>query len=197
MKVHLKSGQELCGLDKVIICTGYQFTLPFLPNYHDDKLTSGEANETILVTDGTQAHNLHKDIFYIPDPTLAFIGVPFFTATFTLYEFQAITAANVLSGTASLPSESAMRQEYNERVNRKGYGKQFHSLKDVEEDYVNDLLNWINGPRAEKGLDPIEGHTGTWHKAKKAQRERLKAFVEDSRRDSGVGGLLELQTCST
>ncbi|EYE98611.1 putative FAD dependent oxidoreductase [Aspergillus ruber CBS 135680] len=196
LKVHLKSGQELCGLDQIIICTGYQFTLPFLPNYHDDKLTSGEANETILITDGTQAHNLHKDIFYIPDPTLAFIGVPFYTATFTLFEFQGITAANVLSGIASLPSESAMRQEYNERVNKKGHGKQFHSLKDVEEDYVNSLLNWINRPRAEKGLGPIEGHTETWHEAKKAQRERLGAFFEDSRRDSGVG-LSELQTCST
>ncbi|KAL5046175.1 hypothetical protein BDW71DRAFT_207537 [Aspergillus fruticulosus] len=28
LKVHLKSGQVLCGLDQVIICTGYQFTLP-------------------------------------------------------------------------------------------------------------------------------------------------------------------------
>ncbi|KAL4780013.1 major facilitator superfamily domain-containing protein [Aspergillus varians] len=195
LKVHLKSGQELCGLDQVIICTGYQFALPFLPNYHDDSLTSGEANETILITDGTQAHNLHKDIFYIPDPTLAFVGVPFYTATFTLFEFQAITAANVFSGIASLPSENTMREEYNERVSRKGHGKRFHSLKDVEEDYVNDLLAWINVPRVEKGLAPVEGHTGIWHEAKQGQRERLKAFFEDSRRDSGVGGIPELQTC--
>lgn len=198
LKVHLKSGQELCGLDQVIICTGYQFTLPFLPSYHDDSLSPEEANETILITDGTQAHNLHKDIFYIPDPTLAFVGVPFYTATFTLFEFQAITIANVFSGNAETPPESNMRQEYNDRLSRKGAGKRFHSLKDIEEDYVKELLDWINGPRVEKGLSPIEGHTGTWHKAKEAQRERLKAFFEDNgtRRDSGIGALPELQTCS-
>ncbi|KAL2848597.1 major facilitator superfamily domain-containing protein [Aspergillus pseudodeflectus] len=193
LKIHLKSGQTLCNVHEIIICTGYQFTLPFLPEYHNDKLTPAEADERVLVTDGTQAHNLHKDIFYIPDPTLAFVGVPFYTATFTLFEFQAIVVANVLSGIAGLPAESAMRQEYTERVARKGVGKRFHSLKDIEEAYVDDLLDWVNGFRAERGLAKIQGHTATWHQAKEAQRERLKSFFEDSgsRRDSGIGGLPE------
>ncbi|KAL2822478.1 major facilitator superfamily domain-containing protein [Aspergillus granulosus] len=196
LKVHLKSGQELCNVHEIIICTGYQFTLPFLPEYHDDNLSPAEADEKILVTDGSQAHNLHKDIFYIPDPTLAFVGVPFYTATFTLFEFQAMVVANVFSGIANLPAENEMRSEYNERVNRKGVGKRFHSLKDIEELYVNELLDWVNGFRAELGLAAIEGHTKTWHEAKEAQRERLKSFFEDSssRRDSGIGELRILRT---
>jgi hypothetical protein len=198
LKIQLKSGQTLCNVHEIIICTGYQFTLPFLPEYHNDKLTPAEADEKILVTDGTQAHNLHKDIFYIPDPTLAFVGVPFYTATFTLFEFQAIVVANVLSGIAGLPAESVMRQEYNGRVAKKGVGKRFHSLKDIEEAYVNDLLDWVNGFRVERGLAVIEGHTETWHKAKEAQRERLKSFFEDSgsKRDSGIGGLPEVASCT-
>ncbi|KAL2814676.1 major facilitator superfamily domain-containing protein [Aspergillus cavernicola] len=191
LKLHLKSGQELCGIDTVIICTGYQFTLPFLAEYHDDRLAPEEADDKLLVTDGSQAHNLHKDIFYIPDPTLAFVGVPFYTATFTLFEFQALAVANVLAEIASLPSKSEMKQEYAERLGKKGHGKRFHSLKDVEEIYVDDLLQWVNASRVEKSLVPIEGHTETWHKAKEAQRERLKAFFDDSnsRRDSGIGGI--------
>ncbi|KAL4995061.1 major facilitator superfamily domain-containing protein [Aspergillus recurvatus] len=194
LKVHLKSGQELCGLDQVIICTGYQFTLPFLADYHNDKISPAEADETVLVTDGTQAHNLHKDIFYISDPTLAFVGVPFYTATFTLFEFQAIAVANVFSGIAGLPSQQDMRAEYNEKLKEKGHGKRFHSLKDVEEDYVNDLLEWINKPRVERGLTAIEGHTEKWYEAKEAQRERLKLLFEsatatEGRRDSAIGGL--------
>ncbi|KAL2871159.1 major facilitator superfamily domain-containing protein [Aspergillus lucknowensis] len=184
LKMHLKSGQELCGIDQVILCTGYQFTLPFLAAYHDDALTPQEADETVLVTDGSQAHNLHRDIFYIPDPTLAFVGVPFYTATFTLFEFQAIAVANVLSGIAELPTESEMRAEYRERVKQKGYGRQFHSLKDIEEVYVRGLLDWINVFRERRGLTPAEGHTETWHEAKKAGRERLKAFFDDARRDT-------------
>ncbi|KAL4937216.1 hypothetical protein BDV06DRAFT_232720 [Aspergillus oleicola] len=198
LKVHLKSGQTLCNLDEVIICTGYQFTLPFLPTYHDDNLSPAKANETILVTDGTQAHNLHKDIFYISDPTLAFVGVPFYTATFTLFEFQAITVANVFAGIAALPEQSEMRREYNEKIATKGVGKRFHSLKDVEEEYVQDLLGWVNKYRARQGLKSIEGHTETWQEAKEAQRERLKNLFESSRRDSGIGGLPELAaTCIT
>ncbi|KAL4810683.1 hypothetical protein BDV18DRAFT_155295 [Aspergillus unguis] len=199
LKVHLKSGQVLCNLDTIILCTGYQFTLPFLPEYHNDGASPAEADDRVLVTDGTQAHNLHKDIFYIPDPTLAFVGVPFYTATFTLFEFQAIVVTNVWSGLARLPAEKSMREEYNDKIHTKGVGKRFHSLKDVEEDYVTDLLGWINRERTEKGLAEIEGHTETWHEAKAAQRERIRTlFASDStdRRDSGIGNGLILPACA-
>jgi ACS family pantothenate transporter-like MFS transporter len=132
----------------------------------------------MLVTDGTQLHNLHKDIFYIPDPTLLFIGVPYFTATFTLFEFQAITAAAVLSGLADLPSEDAMRKEYEERVERKGYGKMFHSLRGVEVEYVNELLEWVNPTAKERGGQAIEGHSQTWHAARAVLSERMKKMFE-------------------
>ncbi|KAB8233988.1 putative FAD dependent oxidoreductase [Aspergillus alliaceus] len=171
--VHLKSGQKLCGIDRIIICTGYHITLPFLRNYHNDELASEHADEKILVTDGTQVHNLHKDIFYIPDPTLAFIGVPYYTATFTLFEFQAIVATQVFSGIAKLPSQDAMRSEYLEKVKAIGSGKKFHSLKDKEEFYVNDLLQWVNDDRATQELGPLEGHTPKWLEAKELHRQRI------------------------
>ncbi|PYI23927.1 pantothenate transporter [Aspergillus violaceofuscus CBS 115571] len=189
LNIHLKSGQKLCEIDDVIICTGYHITLPFLPELHDDATPAEKANGTILVTDGTQVHNLHKDIFYIPDPTLAFVGVPYYTATFTLFEFQAIVVANVFAGIAQVPSEGDMREEYAEKIRTKGSGKTFHSLKDVEEVYVDDLMGWINGYREQRGLPAIDGHTETWHAAKAIQRERVKGLIGggSSRRDSGVG----------
>lgn len=85
--VHLKSGQKLCRIHHIVFCTGYHITLPFLKQFHEDETAPSKASDTVLVTDGTQVHNLHKDIFYIPDPTLAFVGVPYYTATFTLFEF--------------------------------------------------------------------------------------------------------------
>ncbi|RAK99928.1 putative FAD dependent oxidoreductase [Aspergillus ibericus CBS 121593] len=197
MAVHLKSGQKLCGIDAVIICTGYHITLPFLSEYHDDATPAEKANETILVTDGTQVHNLHKDIFYIPDPTLAFVGVPYYTATFTLFEFQAIVVANVFAGIADLPFRSEMRDEYTRKIKEKGSGKRFHSLKDVEEFYVLDLLEWINADREKHGLPAIEGHSDSWHAGKAAQRERVQLLLGPGRRrDSGIGELpaLEVET---
>jgi hypothetical protein len=90
-----------------------------------------------------------------------------------------------------------MRSEYRERVKKKGYGKKFHSLKDSEEEYVKELLGWVNAFRVERGLESIEGHTAEWHGARGAQMEKIKAFFEASKRDSGVGGLPELESCST
>ena len=90
--------------------------LPFLDEYNDYTSSAAEANDTVLVTDGTQVHNLHQDIFYIPDPTLAFVGIPFYTATFSLFEFQAIAVTAFLSGVAQLPSTASLRTEYENRV---------------------------------------------------------------------------------
>jgi len=119
-------------------------------------------------------HNLHKDIFYIPDPTLVFIGVPYFTATFTLFEFQAMVAAKVIAGKVKLPRQEEMRKEYEERVREKGYGKAFHSLREVEEAYVDELVGWAN-EQLEDG-QRLKGHTEMWKIKKKEQAERIKAL---------------------
>lgn len=174
--VTLKSGQKLCDIHHVILCTGYHLTLPFLPHLHSDDTPIDQATETLLVTDGSQFHNLHKDIFYINDPTLAFVGVPFFTATFTLFEFQAMVVAKVLSGQVKLPSTEAMRLEYNERVAKKGYGKAFHSLRDKEVEYVDELLAWVNSDLEQIGERKLNGHTTKWHAAKEEQVQRMKAM---------------------
>lgn len=151
--------------------------LPFLDEYNNYSLSAAEANDKVLVTDGTQVHNLHQDIFYIPDPTLAFVGIPFYTATFSLFEFQAIAVAAFLSGVAQLPSTTSLRSEYENRVKEKGLGRSFHSLKDQEQPYVVELMKWVNTERAERGLPPIEGHTQSWITERAALSERLKLIL--------------------
>ena len=151
-------------------------TVPFLHEYHNDDTSSHEADEKVLITDGNQVHNLHKDIFYIQDPTLAFVGVPYYTATFTLFEFQAMAVAAVFSGIASLPTIRDMRTEYLKKVQRLGAGKQFHSLKDVEDVYVRDLVDWVNDGRSGFHLPPIQGHTKHWFRARKAYKEQIKVL---------------------
>ncbi|KAF1918838.1 dimethylaniline monooxygenase [Ampelomyces quisqualis] len=174
--VTLKSGRKLCDIHHVILCTGYHLTVPFLPHLHRDDVSVEQADETVLVTDGTQFHNLHKDIFYIEDPSLVFVGVPFFTATFTLFEFQAMVVAKVFSGQAKLPSKEAMRSEYNKRLTAKGHGKAFHSLRDQEAQYVNELLSWVNPDLKVAGQHEISGHTEQWHQARRDALERIRAL---------------------
>lgn len=173
LTVRLKSGQTLDHIDIIVLCTGYQMVLPFLPDYNDNELS-----ETAIVTNGQQFHNLHQDIFYIPDPSLAFVGVSFYTATFTLFEFQAIAVTAFLSQTSQLPSVESMRTEYQNRIDLKGNGRGFHSLKGEEEPYVQKIIEWVNSGREKQGLSVIQGHTDSWLEGKKAHVERLALLFQ-------------------
>ncbi|CZT00612.1 hypothetical protein WAI453_009246 [Rhynchosporium graminicola] len=176
--ITLTDGTVLTGVDKVIIATGYLFSLPFLLDLHDDSLTPEEANETILVTDGTQIHNLHKDIFYIPDPSLAFVGIPFYTTTFTLFEYQAILVAAVFAGFAQTPSESEMRAEYDEKVKTLGCGRTFHSLKGTQVEYADSLVEWVNSQAEITGGAKVQGYSQEWIDEMKLMMVKFSKFVE-------------------
>ncbi|KAK5729756.1 hypothetical protein LTR17_011722 [Elasticomyces elasticus] len=180
--ITLTSGKKLCNIHQVILCTGYHVSFPFMRQYHADGVEPEDADERVLVTNGQVTHNLHKDIFYIPDPSLVFLGVPYHTATFTLFEFQAMAVAAVLSGAVSLPSETAMRDEYRNRVQMKGAGRTLHSLKGVnqEPEYVADLVVMVN---AEKSL--MVGHTAKWLEAY-ARRRARQEFLFSKKRDVAV-----------
>lgn len=197
--VTLKDGRKLCDIHRVILATGYHMSYPFLRPYHADQVEPADANDTVLVTDGTQTHNLHKDIFYIPDPTLSFIGVPYHVATFSLFEFQAMALAAVYSGRAALPDEPAMRREYRARVEQKGAGRTFHSLKVVGEEigYVRDLIDWVNTHRSPE--DQLEAHTQRWHEAYKRRlkrlEERLRLIAEAQKRDHCDDALSPVVLC--
>jgi hypothetical protein len=182
----LKSGRRLTNIHRIILCTGYHFCLPFLSQYHEDDTPVEKASKTVLVTDGTQMHNLHKDIFYIPDPTLAFIGVPFYTATFTLFEFQAVALAAVWSGRADLPSTQLMEIEYLGRIQTRGVGRNFHSLRGVEAEYVQELMASLNGDVVKRGGTVLEGHTVEWHTAYAEWRGTITARQEAIEKERGT-----------
>jgi Flavin-binding monooxygenase-like len=175
--VTLADGSKLHHIHHVILCTGYMTSYPFLKQYHHGTLSAEHATPSTLVTaDGTQVHNLHKDIFYIPDSTLAFIGTPYHTATFSLFEFQAMALARVFAGACALPTEHEMRAEYGEKRRRKGLSRDFHSLRGYgeEEAYVNELVEWVNRDAGGDGVGLMEGHSAEWLAANRAREEKLK-----------------------
>ena len=68
----------LSGIDHILLATGYRYSYPFLPIYHNSSLGVNDTAPTDgvqpIVTDGTHLRSLHLDAFYIPDPTLGFIN---------------------------------------------------------------------------------------------------------------------------
>lgn len=183
--VTLRTGQKLCNIHHVIVCTGYHVSFPFMRQYHRDGVQPEHADEEALSTNGQVTHNLHKDIWYINDPSLAFIGLPYHVATFSLFEFQAMALAKVFAGRVVLPSRGAMRQEYRDRVRRKGVGRTFHSLKGKGDEiaYVQELVTLVN--RDWKWMPDeslMSGHSEQWLEAYE-RRGQKQAALFSKRRD--------------
>lgn len=189
--VVLKDGQALHDIHRVVVATGYITSYPFLPQLHSDTAPISEAGEDILVTsDGVMAHNLHRDIFYINDPTLAFVGVPYYVATFSLFDFQAQLLARVFAGKARLPSREEMRSEYEERVKEKGLGRSFHSLHEPgrEVEYVQSLADWANSYAQETREAPMLPHSDEWKRGHEELKARTRALFEKSAGEPAGGG---------
>ena len=120
-------------------------------------------------------HNLHKDIFYCPDPSLAFVGVSHHIPTFSLLDFQARVVARVFADKALLPPRGELRKLYLRRLEEREPGRDFHSLRGEGQElaYVADLVAWMNNDAIRLGVSLMIGHTDEFMISHRVQRERL------------------------
>ncbi|KAG6355741.1 hypothetical protein INS49_003706 [Diaporthe citri] len=146
-KARLQDGRVIEEIHHVIIATGYLTVFPFLGPLlqQPDTTALQDADETVVTTaDGRTVHNLHEDIFYIPDPTLAFIGVSHFASTFSLYDFQAQVLVVVFSGKVRLPPKAEMRAEQRRRKDRLLPGTVINSIFLLDDFVIGRLMRWAN-----------------------------------------------------
>ncbi|KAI6375100.1 hypothetical protein MCOR25_002994 [Pyricularia grisea] len=186
--VHLSDGTIIRDIDHVVMATGYITSYPYLGprmqrpwlNLEDARKTNDQ--EVIVTADGLITHNLHKDIFYIPDPTLAFVGVPYHISTFSFFDIQAQVISRVFSGDAQLPPRAEMAAEFAKRwvaddgekeVDPVSLGKTFHSLYGREDAYTDELVAWVNTQVEAAGGEPIQTLGAAW-------KNRYKELVETS-----------------
>ena len=119
-------------LDAILFATGYHYSFPFLSS-----LTPP------LSPTGARVENLYQHIFYIPSPSLAFIGLPSKIVPFRTFEAQAALIARVWAGRLSLPPEEEMWEWEREVVKRRGDGRGFHVLPyPTDFEYHDSLVEW-------------------------------------------------------
>ncbi|KAJ7628772.1 hypothetical protein FB45DRAFT_919211 [Roridomyces roridus] len=166
--IELADGTFLTEIDRIIFATGYQFTFPFLPQYHNSSIGLDEEGPMDkpqpLVTDGSHYRSLYLEFLYIEEPTLAFMNMNLGTVTWTLGEYFALAIAKVWSGKAMLPSQAEMWRVYREGVKaRGGYGKGILFLgMGGNTGYVNYFTGWLNMAAYEYGGKTIDGLTKDW-----------------------------------
>ncbi|TFK31089.1 hypothetical protein BDQ12DRAFT_694562 [Crucibulum laeve] len=163
-RVELVNGTVLTGIDHIIFGTGFRYTYPFLPQYHNsslglnDTIPRGEGIQPI-VTDGTHLRSLYLDSFYIEEPTLAFVNVNFGLQSFTYAEFVSLAVAKVWAGKADFPSTPELWKRYDEIVEeRKGYGRHFQFLgAERTQNNLRFFQGWLNDAAAKYGGRQIDG----------------------------------------
>lgn len=102
-----EDGQVISNIDKIIFCTGYEYDFPFLP-------LSQDFVSPFLIKD------LYKQVFYIDDPSLAFLCLNKGVVPMPLSEAQASVVARVFSGRIKLPSRETMEQDFQHELASKG-----------------------------------------------------------------------------
>ncbi|KAF9240430.1 hypothetical protein BU15DRAFT_45877 [Melanogaster broomeanus] len=162
--IELINGTIISGIDSVILATGFRYSFPFLPQYYDSALYMPHEDSVATVSpflalDGSHLRDLHLDLFYIRDPTLAFHGINLGAQPFSLSDYLCLALAKVWSNTAKLPSSQTMWKMHEELVvDRGGYGKNLQFLGPERlTDNTRYFIGWLNQAAIEYGGRQIDG----------------------------------------
>ncbi|KAL5728875.1 hypothetical protein ACHQM5_001905 [Ranunculus cassubicifolius] len=140
-------------VDVILHCTGYKFDFPFL----DTRLS--------VNVDDNRVGPLYQHVFP-PQfaPWISFVGLPWKTLPFALYELQSKWVARVLSKQISLPSQEEMYSDiraYYSRLDAVGVPKRYtHNVTDYQIGYHDWLAAQCGVPGLEKWRRQMYEETG-------------------------------------
>ncbi|KPM37049.1 hypothetical protein AK830_g9520 [Neonectria ditissima] len=120
-------------VDVVMFATGYDFSFPFLPSVKP-------VNQRIP--------GLYQHVFKTSDPTLAFVGMVTGGFGIRIFEWQAVAAARVLAGHATLPPRKEMEDWEQDRISKCGNGPLFWTLSPNFEEHFEALRAIAGEPAA-------------------------------------------------
>ncbi|KAJ5967950.1 hypothetical protein N7501_004198 [Penicillium viridicatum] len=163
-RVQFVDGREERDVDRIIFCTGYHFSIPFLSSLQPP-----------LITDGVRPHHLYQHVFYSKEPTLALIGFPQRIVPFPFSQAQGAWVARVLSGRVVLPSEAEMERWIGDWTVERGEGHSFNVLAfPLDANYINSLYELSSHAARKDGLEndgqgrrpPFWGEKEKWTRAR-------------------------------
>jgi cation diffusion facilitator CzcD-associated flavoprotein CzcO len=131
-RVVFADGSEEQEVDRIIFCTGYLYSMPFLSTLSPNP-----------ISDGSRVEHTYQHLFYAPNPTLSFLTLPQKVIPFPLAEAQAAIVARVWSGRSSLPTYEDMVGWEKSVIAERGSKGEFHTLKFPKDaEYINMLYDW-------------------------------------------------------
>ncbi|KAJ7210168.1 hypothetical protein GGX14DRAFT_565955 [Mycena pura] len=155
--IELVNGTILVGIDRVIFATGFRYSFPFLPQFHNSSSPSVHP----IVTDGSHLRSLHEDFLYIEEPTIGFLSMNWGMQSFTYSEYLSLALAKVWSRKAILPGTAEMWRTYEKRVEgRGGYGRHLQFLGgERTAANIRFFVGWLNDAAVQFGGRQIDGQS--------------------------------------
>lgn len=187
-RIVFADGSEEEEVDRIVFCTGYLYSMPFLSTLNPNP-----------ISDGSRVEHTYQHLFYAPNPTLVFLTLPQKVIPFPLVEVQAAVVARVWSGRSSLPIFEDMVTWEKTVIAERGSKGEFHTLKFPKDaEYINMLYDWA--ARADQKADLENNGKGKlpkrWGEWEYWARERFpairRAFVERGEERAKVKTLEEL-----
>lgn len=159
--------------DAIIMCTGYLFHFPFLP----DELRLQTHN--CLYPD-----NLYKGIFFQSNPNLIYLGMQDQYFTFNMFDAQAWYARDVILGKIPLPDAAQRMQDIQHWLKRQETLKTANESIDFQAQYVRDLIDATDYPDF-----PIEKQAELFKSWLRDKVEDIMGFRNKSYRSTITGTL--------
>ncbi|MGI9339035.1 MAG: NAD(P)-binding domain-containing protein, partial [Psychrobacter sp.] len=159
--------------DAIIMCTGYLFHFPFLP----DELRLQTHNCLYPA-------NLYKGIFWQPNPQLIYLGMQDQYFTFNMFDAQAWYARDVILGDIELPDLESRQADEEKWLATYAKCVTVNDSIDFQAAYIRDLNNATDYPEfaVEKQADILK----QWQKDK---TEDIMTFREKAYRSTLTGTL--------
>ncbi|XP_058465155.1 senecionine N-oxygenase-like [Malaya genurostris] len=115
----------------ILYCTGYRYNFPFL------------GASCGVSVDDNYVQPLFKHCINITQPTMAFIGLPYYVCAAQMFDLQARFCLKYYSGEKRLPTQQEMITDMNAQMERRweqGYRKsQAHMMGPAQGEYYKDL----------------------------------------------------------
>ncbi|CAG8519348.1 3354_t:CDS:2 [Paraglomus occultum] len=146
------------NVHRIIFATGFMYSYPFLHGIEIGK-NGDVSQERILVTSGERVYNLYKQVFYIPNPTLTFVGLPIKVSPIPVSHAQALLISHVFASRIRLPSFTSMRKEYNLTSLDTMFTtpRKYHIFGTVNAcEYTREILEWVNSGKNEEAGEKKE-----------------------------------------
>tara|TARA_R110002003_G_scaffold197_1_gene15340 strand:- start:1893 stop:3032 length:1140 start_codon:yes stop_codon:yes gene_type:complete len=174
--VHFIDGTSVREVDEIIFGTGYSWSLPFLPS---------------VEVRNNRVPGLYQHVVYQKDPSLLFVGAVAAGLTFRVFEWQAVFAARILAGRATLPPLEEQQRWEQDRIAKRGDGVSFTLIFPDFEDYFETLRKLAGEPKPGQPGRILPPFDRKWLEAFMAGHERRKKWWREENeraRSSGAVG---------